>query len=99
MMREHNWADNYTFNAKRTHRPGSVEEVRALVAKSSRIRALGARHSFNGIADSAGDLVDLGGIDPDFVIDLERRTVTVGAAVNYGALASYLHAAGWALHN
>jgi xylitol oxidase len=99
MTREHNWADNYIFRAARIHRPSSVEEVRRVVARASRIRAIGARHSFNGIADSPGDLIDLGGIDPDFVIDLERRTVTVGAAVNYGALASYLHAAGWALHN
>jgi alditol oxidase len=99
MTREHNWADNYTFAAARIHRPSLVEEVRRVVARSPRIRAIGARHSFNGIADSPGELIDLGGIDPDLVIDPERRTVTVGAAVNYGALASYLHAAGWALHN
>jgi xylitol oxidase len=99
MMREHNWADNYTFTATRIHRPASVEEVRALVARSTRIRALGTRHSFNGIADSAGDLIDLGGIDPGFAIDQERRTVTAGAGTNYGVLANYLHRAGWALHN
>src|ERR1700730_9288218 len=99
MTREHNWADNYTFKAARIHRPASVDEVRRVVAQSSRIRAIGARHSFNGIADSPGVLVDLGDIDPAFVIDPERRTVTVGAATNYGVLASYLHGADWALHN
>jgi xylitol oxidase len=99
MTREHNWADNYTFRAARIHRPSSVEDVRRLVARSSRIRTSGARHSFNGIADSPGELIDLGGIDPDFVIDRKRRTVTVGAAANYGALASYLDRAGCALHN
>jgi alditol oxidase len=99
MTREHNWADNYTFSAAHIHRPVSVDEVRSIVARSSRIRAIGARHSFNGIADSPGDLIDLGGIDPDIFIDLERRTVTVGAGTNYGVLASYLHRAGWALHN
>src|SRR5580704_19695071 len=78
MTREHNWADNYTFSAGRIHRPGSVDELRRLVARWPGIRAIGTRHSFNGVADSPGDLVDLRGIDPDFLIDPERRTVTVG---------------------
>src|SRR4029077_9549229 len=80
MIREHNWADNYTFSSARIHHPASIDEVRRLVAQSPRIRAIGARHSFNGIADSPGDLVDLRDIDPGFRIDPERRTVTVGAA-------------------
>ena len=99
MTREHNWADNFTFSASRIHHPVSVEEVRRVVAQSSHIRAIGARHSFNGIADLAGDLIDLGGINPDLLIDHEGPTVTVGAATNYGVLASHLHHAGWALHN
>jgi alditol oxidase len=99
MTREHNWADNYTFSAARVHRPASVHEVRRLVARSPRVRAVGTRHSFNGIADSPGDLIDLGGINPGFAIDPERRTATVGAGMSYGALASHLHRAGWALHN
>ena len=99
MKREHNWADNYTFSAGRIHRPASLDEVRRLVATSPRIRAIGTRHSFNGVADSAGELVDLRDIDPGFVIDPERRTVTVGAATNYGVLAAHLQLMGWALHN
>ena len=99
MTREHNWADNYTFSAAHIHRPASVDEVRRMVARSTRIRAIGARHSFNGIANFQGDLIDLAGIDPGFLIDPEQRTLTVGAATNYGVLASYLHGAGWALHN
>jgi FAD/FMN-containing dehydrogenase len=84
MTREHNWADNYTFKAARIHRPASVEEARRVIARSLRIRAIGARHSFNGISDSPGDLIDLGSIDPAFLIDPEQRTVTVGAATSYG---------------
>jgi alditol oxidase len=38
-------------------------------------------------------------IDPDFLIDPERRTVTVGGATNYGVLAAHLQRNGWALHN
>ena len=99
MTREHNWADNHTFSAGCIYRPGSVDEIRRLVAQSSRIHAIGARHSFNGVADSPGDLIDLGSIDPAFLIDPERRTVSVGAGTNYGVLAAYLQRRGWALHN
>jgi alditol oxidase len=99
MMREHNWANNYTFGATRIHRPESVDAARRLVADARHIRALGTRHSFNGIADSSGGLIDLGGIDPGFLIDPRRRTVTVGGATNYGSLAVHLDRAGWALHN
>jgi len=99
MTREHNWADNYTFSAGRIHRPASIDEVRRLVARAHRIRAIGARHSFNGVADSPGELVDLRDIDPGVLIDPERRTVTVGAATNYGVLAAHLQRMGWALHN
>jgi alditol oxidase len=99
MRREHNWADNYTFSATHIHHPVSVDDVRSSVARSSRVRAIGARHSFNGIADSAGELIDLSGIDPGFLIDPRRATVTVGGGTNYGVLAAHLHRAGWALHN
>lgn len=99
MAREHNWVDNHTFSSGRIHRPGSVDEVRRLVAQSPHIHAIGARHSFNGVADSPGDLIDLRDIDPGFMIDREHCTVTVGAATNYGVLAAYLQRMGWALHN
>jgi xylitol oxidase len=63
------------------------------------VRVIGARHSFNGVADSAGDLSDLCGIDPGFLIDASPGTVTVGGGTNYGVLAARLQRAGWALHN
>jgi xylitol oxidase len=99
LPREHNWADNHTFSAARIHHPASVSELRKLVAGTSRIRAIGARHSFNGIADSPGELIDLSGIDPDVVIDRDRSTVTVGAGTTYSVLAAHLQREGLALHN
>lgn len=93
-----NWAGNFAFTVARLHRPTSISQVQRVVAASPKIRAIGARHSFNGIAD-APDMVDLGGIDPDIVIDRERMTVTVGAGVSYGDLSSLLHQQGVALHN
>jgi len=99
LTREHNWADSYTFKAARIHRPRSVDDIRRLVAGASKVRAIGARHSFNGIGDSSGVLIDLRSLEPDIIIDPQLQTVAVGAGATYGALATYLQARGWALHN
>jgi alditol oxidase len=98
MTREHNWADNYTFTASRIHAPETIDEARRIVAAAPRIRAVGTRHSFNDIADSA-EMIDLRHLPPGFTIDAERMTVTVGACTSYGVLAAYLQTQGYALHN
>ncbi|WP_421742289.1 D-arabinono-1,4-lactone oxidase [Cellulomonas sp.] len=94
-----NWAGNYTYLAPEIHRPRTVEELQEVVAKSSRIRALGTRHSFTDIADSHGALVVLDGLEATPQIDEEARTVTVTGGTRYGTLAQHLHPAGWAVHN
>ena len=99
MTNAHNWADNHAFKAAQTHLPTSVDEVRRIVAGATSVHAVGARHSFNAIADCSGDLIDLSAMDPRFIVDPEQRTVTAGAGTNYGTLAAWLHREGWALHN
>jgi xylitol oxidase len=99
MSREHNWTDNYSFLARRLHRPDTVDALRRIVAGASHVHALGARHSFNGIADTAGDLIDLGGLPPDFALDRQAWTVTASAGASYGAVAAFLQGEGWALLN
>ena len=94
-----NWAGNVTFSARRIHRPASLDELRRLVAGSDRIRALGTAHSFNRIADSAGDLVSVAGLPPAIALDPDRGSVTVAAGVRYGELAGHLHRTGHALRN
>ena len=94
-----NWAGNVAFSAEGFHRPSSLSELQRLVARSSRVRALGSGHSFNRLADTPGDLVTLAGLPPAIEIDTERATVTVGAGLRYGELARALHAAGLALRN
>jgi xylitol oxidase len=100
---EQTWAGTYTFTAPRIVEADSIEEVQQLVAHAAdageRVRALGTRHSFNGIADTTGTLVTVTRIDPDPVIDEVARTVTVGSGIRYGALAIWLEQHGWALHN
>lgn len=94
-----NWAGNYRYTAERVHRPETVAQVQELVAASRRAKALGTRHSFNAIADSAEDLISLEGLDKIVGIDRERMTVTIEGGVTYGALCPYLNDRGFAIHN
>src|ERR1700730_10865601 len=84
-----NWAGNYQYSTERLLLPKSVEEVQQAVKSSGKLRALGARHSFNGIADSTDTQISLKLLD-QMVLDPKSRTVTVGAGVTYGQLAPYI---------
>jgi alditol oxidase len=92
-----NWAGNFTFEARRLHRPASLDELRRLVAESERIHPLGTAHSFSRFADTSGDLVSVAGLPQTIEIDGPR--VRVAGAVRYGDLARTLHQAGWAVPN
>ena len=63
------------------------------------MKAIGARHSFNGIADSTEDIVSLAQCNRVLALDRDGRTVTVEAGIRYGELSRFLHAEGFALHN
>jgi alditol oxidase len=95
----HNWAGNYTYQAARIHRPTTLEELQELVRRSTQLRVLGSRHSFNTIADTPADLIRLDAFDRIVGFDRERHTVTVEAGITYGQLCPQLHAAGYALPN
>lgn len=94
-----NWAGNYFYRAARIHQPETVEQIQELIARGDKLKALGTRHSFNDIADSAGDLISLERFDKVVGLDHEHRTVTVEAGIGYGQLARWLHGEGFALHN
>jgi xylitol oxidase len=96
---ELNWAGTYTYTAERVERPETLDGVADLVARASRIRGLGTRHSFNDVADGDGTLLDLTGIPADLVVDTEARIATMGAGTRYGLVAPELDDAGFALHN
>ena len=96
---QQNWARNYTYSAARWHYPKTVEHVQELVMRCRKLKALGTRHSFNNIADTAEDIILLEHFDRVVELDRERRTVTVEAGVRYGQLCKYLHHEGYALHN
>ncbi|TBN58549.1 FAD-binding protein [Glaciihabitans arcticus] len=94
-----NWARSYTYTAAEIAHPGSVEEIRELVASTERIRALGTRHSFTALPDTVGTLVALDRLPARTDLDETARTVTVAGGLRYGDVATALQARGWALHN
>src|SRR5215469_9816364 len=93
-----NWAGNLTFSTDQLHTPTSLDEVREVVKQCAHLRALGTRHSFNAIADSKYNQVSLKKFDR-IDLDEKARTVTVGAGVRYGDLATVIDQRGFAVHN
>jgi len=93
-----NWAGNYTYRANRLHRPSRLEQVQEIVVNASRVRVLGSRHSFSGIADSS-ELLSLDGLPAEVVVDHAAGTVSFSAGLRYGELAEALRAEGVALAN
>jgi xylitol oxidase len=96
---DRNWAGNYRYSASELHVPENVGQVQELVARSSRLKVLGTRHSFNGIADSTESLLSLEKLNRVTALDHTRNKVTVEAGIRYGELCQYLHSNGYALHN
>ncbi|MFG3147957.1 FAD-binding protein [Streptomyces sp. NPDC048243] len=96
-----NWAGNITYAAEELHRPASLDALRALVARSPRVRVLGSGHSFNRIAEPGADgvLLSLAALPPAIDVDTAARTVRVSGGVRYAELAGAVHAKGFALHN
>lgn len=93
-----NWSGNLTYSAPTLLEPRTVDELRAAVQSCRRLRALGSRHSFNAIADSAEHQVSLHAFR-SISLDPAGRTVSVGAGLRYGDVAPVLDAQGFALHN
>ena len=93
-----NWAGNLTYSTNNLQTPATVDEVRAAVKSASRLRALGARHSFNAIADSTHEQISVARLK-EMTLDETAHTVTVGGGVTYSQLAPWLDAKGYALHN
>ncbi len=93
-----NWAGNLEYHTDHLFQPNSLEEVQQAVKSCAKLKALGARHSFNTIADSNFNQISVKALD-SMTVDPVAHTVTVGAGVTYGKLAPWLDAQGFAVHN
>ncbi|WP_338875967.1 D-arabinono-1,4-lactone oxidase [Spirosoma sp. SC4-14] len=94
-----NWAGNYTYSTDRLYQAKSLKQVQELVKKYDKLKVLGTRHCFNGIADSTHNLISLRQMDQVLGLDTKAHTVTIDANLSYGQLAPYLESKGFALHN
>ncbi len=95
-----NWSKNIEYKARELAHPTSIDELAELVAAASTGKALGTRHSFNRIADSAAGLqISTASLDLSVSVDRETMTATVPGGWTYGEVAACLHAEGVALPN
>ncbi len=92
-----NWAANYTYRAETLHMPSRLEELQDVVAAARRIKPVGTRHSFNGIADSEYAQVSLELLNR--VVSFSEDSVTVEGGMTYGQLCRKLAEQGRAIHN
>lgn len=79
--------------------PKTIEEIQELVKHFEKLRVLGTRHTFHGLADSFHHLISMASFDKVLHLDKESKTVTVEAGITYAKLALFLHENGYALHN
>ncbi|MEZ4663296.1 MAG: D-arabinono-1,4-lactone oxidase [Caldilineaceae bacterium] len=96
---QQNWATNIPFQAANFHTPATIADVQEIVRRAAKVKVVGARHCFNNIADTTGDMIWLGGMDKSVAIDAARQTATIDAGMTYVELCPILHEAGWALRN
>lgn len=98
-----NWAGNQTCHPVVVSTPRTAADVVELVERARhqgrRVKAVGAGHSFTGIAVTDGVQVDLSGLSGVINVDRERRRVRVGAGTPLHVLNPALETLGLALPN
>jgi L-gulonolactone oxidase len=98
-----NWAGNQQCAPVAHDRPSSEADICALVkdaaANGERVKAVGAGHSFTGIACTDGRLVDLRDHNRLLSHDRETHQVTVQAGITLADLCDELELRGLALEN
>jgi FAD-linked oxidoreductase len=98
-----NWAGNQSCAPAAIRRPTTEDELVAIVteaaAAGTRVKCVGAGHSFTPIACTDGILVDLSGYARVLAHDPAARTVTVEAGISLSTLCDELDRRGLALEN
>lgn len=98
-----NWARTVKVRPQRVEFPSSTAAVRrAITAAATRglpVKAIGAGHSFSGIAVAPGVLLDLTDLAGLVSVDLDRRRVTVRAGTRLHQIPQLLAPYGLAMPN
>mmetsp|Transcript_38600 Transcript_38600/g.46701 ORF Transcript_38600/g.46701 Transcript_38600/m.46701 type:complete len:508 (+) Transcript_38600:312-1835(+) len=93
---ELNWATNigYTGEIVTVH---SIQEVQEVVRNSTKVKALGSRHSFSRVSDTSEVLISMG--EMNRVLEVKDRSVRVEGGITYSQLSEHLSSNGYALKN
>ena len=98
-----NWGRSARVRPVRVERPNSVDAVRRAVlaaAKSNlRIKAVGAGHSFTGIAVAPGVMLDMSDLHGVIDVDLERGRVRLYSGTRLHQIPGLLRPLGLAMEN
>ncbi|WP_158865026.1 D-arabinono-1,4-lactone oxidase [Leifsonia sp. AG29] len=98
-----NWSRSEAIRPQRVERPATAEAVQRSVAAAAarhlRVKAVGAGHSFTGIAAAPGVLLELDALTGIVDLDLDRSRVTLAAGTRLHQLPRLLGQHGLALQN
>lgn len=98
-----NWGRSERIRPQRVERPADAEAVQRAVAAAARqgmrVKAVGAGHSFTGIAAAPGVQLDLEALSGVLDVDAERGRVTLAAGTHLYDLPRLLRPHGLALQN
>jgi FAD-linked oxidoreductase len=98
-----NWGRTESVKPVRVERPSSAEAVQRAVQAATRqghrVKAVGAGHSFTGIALAPGVMIELDDLQGVLEVDSERGRVTLAAGTRLHRLPELLRPYGLALQN
>ena len=92
-----NWAREQRCAPDRIERPAGEDELREVVARADRVKAVGTGHSFTDIACTDGVMVDLSRMNR--ILDADGELVRVQAGIRIADCARALAERGLALEN
>ena len=93
-----NWSGTFHFHTDHVFQPEDVAAVARDVSSVAKLRPLGTRHSFNGVADSNSAQISMLRLKT-VEVHAADHTVRAGAGIRLGDLAIEIDKQGWALHN
>jgi FAD-linked oxidoreductase len=95
----HNWSESVVANPAIHARPQTEAELSALVRSASKVRVVGAGHSFMPLCETAGTLIWMGNYEGTLEIAPDRQTVWAPAGWGLDRLTEALWQEGLSLIN
>lgn len=96
-IRQRNWARNVEWRPSFTRRPRTLSSLQEIISKSTKVRAIGSKHSFNTSMATDATLILTDKLDRILDTDTERMQITVEAGRKLKDLHQPLEELGWTL--